>query len=224
MNRFEPFVPTAGVRPMSRLRRYAGVIALAYAGSACSDASGAPAGPEPEKTEAKLEIASDPGAAMPMAPGLGAAMPKPPDPRTPESPDANDRSKRPAPVPGTGAKPMPDPTCPKRAPQPGSACSVPPGGALSCAWEESNGAIERCACVSKEGRPERAPLTWNCDDGPSGEGPATSTCPDTPPVAESPCLVRGNNCRYAEPSSIECDCDPSKMLWDCEGAPRGGAP
>jgi hypothetical protein len=71
-----------------------------------------------------------------------------------------------------------------------SDCSVPAARALSCAWDQDGG-IERCACVSKEGAPEGVSLKWNCDDGPSGEGPSISTCPDTPPAAGSPCLQKG---------------------------------
>jgi hypothetical protein len=58
---------------------------------------------------------------------------------------------------------------------------------------------------------------WNCDDGPSGEGPSVSTCPQNRPETGTPCSDRGSSCAYAAPSFARCKCDYDKATWNCEG-------
>ena len=191
---------------MPRLELSLVALALAQVGLGCG-AAHEPMSMPGDAAPSKHATAGQMAAATPSVPPPKANVPAPGDAGEPGlSP--------PPPVMITGGPPPPAPACPMKAPTAGSDCSVPAATALSCAWNEDGG-IEECACVSKEGVPEGASLKWNCDDGPSGEGPPTSTCPDTPPAAGSPCLVKGNNCRYAMPS-LSCDCDPRELRWKCD--------
>jgi hypothetical protein len=119
--------------------------------------------------------------------------------------------------------PPADPACPKAAPVAGSACTTAAGTALSCAWDLGD-AIERCACVAQEGLPTDAKLTWNCDEGVSGEGPAINLCPEQLPETGTQCSAAGLNCRYGVPRYAGCDCVRDKLQWKCDGdsGARGG--
>lgn len=200
---------------MARLELSLAALALAQVGLGCGAAHDPmlmPGDAEPSKHATGGQMAATTPPVFP-----------PPKANVPEPGDAGEPGLSPPP-PGriTGGLPPPAPACPMKAPTAGSDCSVPAATALSCAWDQDGG-IERCACVSKEGAPEGVSLKWNCDDGPSGEGPSISTCPDTPPAAGSPCLLKGNNCRYVMPSVVSCDCDPGELRWKCDQGAQGGA-
>lgn len=178
-------------------------IALAHAGRGCG-ASHTPVRDEEQQPTTPV-AAAKPDSALPV-----------PAQHEDEPADAAAPDLRPPPATNTGALPPADPACPNEAPDPGNSCSVAPGSALSCAWQVGDD-IERCVCIWREGVPAGTPLAWNCDEGVSGEGPAINLCPDTPPTHDSPCLVKGNNCRYGAPYVV-CDCDPRTMRWNCDGS------
>jgi hypothetical protein len=197
------FIPVAGDRPMTRFKTLLAALALAHATFGCGASHGPAPAEQPAPTEAVTPKTAPQAMAVPVA-------------HDPEPPHEADPDLRPPPVMIVNGVPPLDPACPQEAPGAGSACSVPPGSALSCSWG-AGAAIEHCACISREGLPEGTPLAWNCDEGASGEGPAITTCPEAAPAAGSPCLVRGSNCGYALPTSVQCNCDPGEMQWKCDG-------
>jgi hypothetical protein len=132
-----------------------------------------------------------------------------------------DAGLSPPPVTATDGFPKPDPACPDDAPAADTPCMVAAGTALSCAWQDG-AAIERCACVAKEDLPPDAQLLWNCDDGPSGEGPPTDTCPDAAPQQGSACNGIGSSCHYASPPNTKCECRDQPPRWVCGPAAFGG--
>ena len=132
----------------------------------------------------------------------------------PSEPDEGDRPPAVTAPPGL---PEPDPACPDAAPEPGTRCTIEVGSALSCAWDTGSTGIARCACVAKQDDPPDAQTLWNCDEGPSGEGPSVSTCPQSRPETGTPCSDRGSSCAYSTPSFARCKCDYEKATWNCEG-------
>jgi hypothetical protein len=188
---------------MTRLSSLMTASALLAAGLACRDTYPRMMAEQPEQ-----RAEPDASAVTPMTTSVAPSS----VPVEPQLPDA-DLGLRPPPVISTGGLPEPDPACPDTAPEADTRCVVAEGSALSCAWQQGS-AIARCACVWKQDDPGPE-VFWNCDPGPSGEGPPTSTCPDAAPVSGSRCSDRGSACSYAVPRFMECRCEVNTLTWKC---------
>ena len=198
-----------------RVRSSIAVLAALQSCVACSDTHGASTPAVKPGQTAPVQTAPVQTAPVAGSTPLPQPVPSPP-------PDAGTGlSPPPVIVTSTSGLPEPAPECPGDAPAAGTPCTTEPGTALSCAWKDGS-EIERCACVSKEGLPPGTELLWNCEDGPSGEGPPTSTCPDAAPAAGTACMHAGTSCVYASPPNTKCECRPGPLLWECGPAAFGG--